>query len=122
MKGADELISAPISRLICPYDYWERAGLPKGWDNEGRVSHTSGGTVDNIFPRKHSEPPQRSHHRDTKDEAQTECISWFVPTRSSLKVSGCAARAVLAVLVGLKVGCLCHTGTLPRLHRVLEQQ
>lgn len=78
-----------------------------------------------IFPRKHSEPPQRFPHRETKDEAQTECFLWFLPTRSSLKVSGCAAKGVLAMLAGLKVGCLWlpgHAGTLPKLHRVLEQQ
>lgn len=36
MKGVDELISALVSRLISPYDYWKRAGLPKG---------TAGGTM-----------------------------------------------------------------------------
>lgn len=62
--------------------------------------------------------------RETKDEAQTECLSWFVPTRSSLQVAGCAAKGVLAMLVGLRWGLWlsCHAGTLPRLHRVLEQQ
>lgn len=58
-----------------------------------------------------------SPQRD-KDEAQTEHFLWFVPTRSSLRVAGCAAKGVLAMLVGLKVGCLwlpCHAGTLPRL-------
>lgn len=58
-----------------------------------------------------------SPQRD-KDEAQTEHFLWFVPTRSSLRVAGCAAKGVLAMLVELKVGCLwlpCHAGTLPRL-------
>lgn len=58
-----------------------------------------------------------SPQRD-KDEAQTEHFLWFVSTRSSLRVAGCAAKGVLAMLVGLKVGCLwlpCRAGTLPRL-------
>lgn len=69
--------------------------------------------------------------------------------QKSLRVAACDAKGVLAVLVGLQVGCLwlpchagtfpkllatlaglkvgslwppCHAGTLPRLHRVLEQQ
>lgn len=44
-----------------------------------------------------------SQHRKTKDEVQTECFSRFVPTRNSLRVSGCAAKGVLAMLLGLKV-------------------
>lgn len=65
-----------------------------------------GGTVDNFFPRKHSEPPRASYCREAVDGADTLQLGAsyvFTPAMSSLDVADHSEKDVVAMLVGLEV-------------------
>lgn len=63
--------------------------------------------MDNIFPRKHIEPPWAAFCREAVEGAETLQLSIshaFAPARSSPDVADHGEKDVVAMLVGLEVG------------------